>query len=450
MVTPLFFGLIGLLGGVYIWIGNRASKNLETSDDYFLMGRKLSFFSLALTLLATQLGGGSLLGAAQEAYQNGWLVLFYPLGACVGLLILGSGYGGKLRQLNISTVAEIFEKVYQSSFLRRAASSLSIISQFFVLVAQALAAKLFFTAVGIQDPLIFIGFWFVLVAYTIMGGFKAVVKTDILQALFIIGVLSIAFVMSTVSTPLATIEHTSFQLSSLSKIPWSTWFFMPLLFMLIEQDVGQRCFAAKNKRTIRFSAFIAGITLLFGSLIAIYFGIAAQSLGIQNADSGSILIESVQRLTSPFISTTFMVAIFTAIISTADSLLCSVSSNLSCDFFTSPKLSQAKKIKFSRLITLIIGIISLGLSFILDNIVSVLMLSYELSVSALFVPVIAALYLKNPNRLSAYLSIIFGLVGFVTFQFTDLFIPKELLTLAVSAGGYTIGQKIKQKTSESI
>ena len=448
MVIPLFFGLIGLLGGICIWIGKRASKKLETQEDYFLSGRNLSFFSLFLTLLATQLGGGALLGAAQEAYTSGWLVLFYPLGACVGLFILGSGYGGKLRRLNVSTVAEIFEKVYQTQVLRRVASSLSMISQFFVLVAQAIAAKLFFTTLGLQEPLVFIGLWAALIAYTVMGGFKAVVKTDVIQAVFIIGILVIAFITALISIPSEFINYTSFQFSALSKIPWCTWFFMPLLFILTGQDVGQRCFAAKNIPAITFSALAAGITLLFGSLIAIYFGIAAQNIDIQNTGSGSVLVQSVQNLTNPFISTSFMVAIFIAIVSTADSLLCSISLNLSCDFFATRSLSENKKIKISRLLTLIIGIGSLGMSYVLDNIISILMLSYELSVSALFIPLVAAIFLKRPNRLSAYLSVIFGLVGFGVFQMIDLFIPRVLLALFLSAGGYALGQKIKQKITE--
>ncbi|NGX35447.1 MAG: Sodium/glucose cotransporter, partial [Candidatus Anoxychlamydiales bacterium] len=193
MNIPFFLVMIALLGSIYIWIGKRSSKDVETNDDYFLMGRKLNFFQLSLTLLATQVGGGSLLGAAQEAYQKGWIVLFYPLGACLGLFALGMGFGGKLRKLNISTIAEIFEKIYKSRHQRFLASGLSIVALFFILVAQGIAAQKFFIGMNLQSPIIFILFWAILIAYTVMGGLKAVVNTDILQALFILITLGFAF-----------------------------------------------------------------------------------------------------------------------------------------------------------------------------------------------------------------------------------------------------------------
>ncbi len=443
MNIPLFFILVGLLGSIYIWIGKCASRDLQTSEDYFLMGRKLTFFPLSLTLLATQLGGGFLLGAAQEAYQKGWLVLFYPLGACLGLFVLGMGFGGKLRKLNISTVAEIFEKIYRSRRLRYIASGLSIISQFFILVAQGIAARLFFGAMGVEEPMIFIIFWSVLVAYTVVGGLKAVVNTDILQALFIMATLCLAFFSIDSSAISTTIDIPIIESVGMSEIPWSTWLFMPLLFMLIEQDMGQRCFAAKNPRVISTSAMAAGIVLLFSSVVAIYFGVLARDLGIQVTGNTSILIESVKALTNPIVATLFMVAIFMAVISTADSLLCSISSNLSCDFLISQRISEIRRVRISQILTLITGLSSLGIAYLFDNVVIMLMISYELSVCILFVPITAAILSKRPSRFGAYLSMAFGATGFILFRFVDFSVPREMMTISLSLIGYILGQRVK-------
>src|SRR3990172_3905524 len=141
MIPLLFFSLLGGLGLVYIFVGKRAAKKMETSDSYFLGGRALGFFSLALTFYATQFGGGSLMGAAEEAYSRGWIVLLYPAGACLGFLILALGFGAKLRSLGLSTVAELFERVYGSQALRKAASLISITTMFFILVGQGVAAR---------------------------------------------------------------------------------------------------------------------------------------------------------------------------------------------------------------------------------------------------------------------------------------------------------------------
>jgi solute:Na+ symporter, SSS family len=441
MNVPLFFGLVGLLGCLYLWIGRMASKDLQSSEDYFLMGRNLTYFPLSFTLLATQLGGGTLLGAAQEAYEKGWVVLIYPLGTCLGLCILGCGFGGKLRSLNITTVAEIFEKIYGSRNQRSIASGLSIAALFFILVAQGMAARMFFAAMGVEGPVIFIIFWCVLVAYTVMGGLQAVVNTDILQALFIIATLCFAYF----SMDLTNLSPGNFSVTEgvgVGEVPWTTWFFMPLLFMLIEQDMGQRCFAAKSSRVISFSAITAGLILLCCSTIAIYFGVLAREVGITVEGNSSILIESVTVLTNPVVTTFFMAAIFMAVISTADSLLCSISSNLSCDFVNSGNRTDKQKMKLSKCLTLLVGVSALGFVYLFDSVVGMLMLSYELSVCILFVPIMGAIISNTPSRLGAWLSMLFGAIGFLTFRYVDFVLPREILTISLSFAGYLIGLKL--------
>ena len=135
---------------LYIWIGKRAAGKSRTQDDYFLMGRSLTFLPLCLTLLATQLGGGILLGAAGEAYDKGWSAIFYPCGASLGLLALGFGFGTKLRQLNINTIPEIFLVIYKSDAQRLIAAIISIISLQIIFISQGIAAKKFLLVCGIQ------------------------------------------------------------------------------------------------------------------------------------------------------------------------------------------------------------------------------------------------------------------------------------------------------------
>lgn len=435
----LFWFIIGLMGLAYLWIGKTASESLEDNEDYYLMHRRLTFFPLCLTLLATQLGGGTLVGAAQEAYLKGWLVLFYPAGVCLGLFTLSMGFGAKLRSLNISTMAEIFEKIYKSRTQRYLASALSIISLFFILVGQAIAARKFFVALGVIDSWAFFLFWTVLVTYTVMGGFKAVVNTDVLQISFVLIVLMLTyFSIDTPSIPSPSSEPLPLD----NAVPWTTWLFMPFLFMLIEQDMGQRCFAAKSPRTVSFAAFAAGVLLILASVVAVYLGVEARRLGIEVSASSSILIEAVKVLTNPTVATFFMAAVLMTVISTADSLLCSISSNLSCDFLPSTGMQQA------RWITLITGLSALGIAIFFDNVVSMLMLSYELSVCVLFVPIAAAILSKTPSRLGAYSALFIGSLGFVAFRIVEPPLPREILTIGLATVGYFLGKALSA-TSEA-
>jgi SSS family solute:Na+ symporter len=220
---------------------------------------------------------------------------------------------------------------------------------------------------------------------------------------------------------------------------------MPFLFMLIEQDMGQRCFAALNSRVVSFASICAGVTLFLTSSIAIYFGILASKCGLSVAIGESVLIEMVKMATNPTITAFFMVAIFVAVISTADSLLCSISSNLYCDFLTTSKSSSEKQISISRWLTLATGLLSFALTFLFDSVLAVLMLSYELSVSVLFVPVILAVLTKNPSRLGASVAMGSGALCFAVLFFFDPIVPREVLTQVVAFGGYFAAERFEQR-----
>ena len=443
MNIKLFFGILFCLGAVSLWLGRRASGQ-KTNEEYFLMGRKLGLFALCTTLLATQIGGGSLMGAAEEAFSQGWSVLFYPLGMVIGFLVLGLGYGAKLRSLNLSTVPEIFQTIYRSPTLRQVAAALSIISLFFILIGQAIAAKKFFFSLGFDGNLLFIAFWLVLVLYTVLGGLKAVVSTDILQTIFILTSFAIAiFASFKAPTPLAEASTT---FTSTGTTPWLTWLLMPLLFSLIEQDLGQRCFAARTPRTVTIAALVAGAILLVVSLVPIYFGRQAAALGIEIPAGSSVLITAVRALTNPTVATFVVVAILMAVVSTADSILCSISSNIACDF---PKLK--KSVFASQAITFLVGTSTLLISFMFDNVVAMLMFSYELAVSVLFVPVTMAIWRKAPRTRSAIVAMVLGSGCFIVFKlFWTPPLPKEVLTLACAFGGFAVSELTPQLQKENI
>ena len=67
-----------------------------------------------------------------------------------------------------------------------------------------------------------------------------------------------------------------------------------------------------------------------------------------------------------------------------------------------------------------------------------LMLSYELSVSVLFVPVLMAMVQSTPSRQGAMGAMIAGAVGFVLFRIWTLPLPKEVSTLLLAFVGYLI------------
>lgn len=437
-----FLLLAALLVGSWI-AGKRSDKN-EGKEDYFLAKRSVKLFPLFMTFLATQVGGGLVLGSAEEAYRYGWIVFLYPLGASLGLIVLGLGIGRKLSEFKVSTTAQILEVVYGSALLKKIGSILSIVSLFMILVAQIIASSKFLISLGVDSHLIFYATWAVVILYTVRG-LKAVIASDVVQA----GFFSIVFLLTLVV--ICFVNHSSFSklidLTSASSTfaiassKWCGWLLMPLLFMVIEQDMGQRCFAAGSGKIVSRATLFSGFVTLLVCTVPISIGMLGRSLGIVIPEGASVLMVVISKITNPIIAAAIGAAVLAAIVSTAASLINAISSNLSEDFKW--KLFEKKQgLFFVKAITAFISIAALFFSSYFTNIVDLLIQSYELSVGALFVPTLAALFKKRGEFLSALLSILFGVFGFILMRWVSIGIPREVAPVLLSALGFALGEMI--------
>ncbi len=449
MNISIFVSMLFCLQFFYWLVGRRASKNLKGKEDYFLAGKSVRLFPLMMTFLATQVGGGVILGAADEAYQFGWPVLLYPMGAALGLILLGSGIGRKLAGFQVSTVAQIFEVAYGSVRLRKIVSALSVISLFMILVAQIIASNKFLVSLGFSNVPMFILFWSIVIIYTAQGGLRAVISTDMVQAAFFSSIFLLCFGFVLFFEPtisLMQIPHLESFTNVSSKL--CGWLLMPLLFMVIEQDMGQRCFAGASPRIVSRASFLAGICTMIICVVPVFFGSLANVTGLEVSQGSSVLMAMIAKTTNPWITALVGCAVLAAIISTATSLINAISSNLSSDFKLS-FLQNVDSIKVVKGITCIISIGSIFFAFYFDNIVDLLVQSYELSVSCLFVPVIMALFKRKGNFISACTAIILGAIGFVLFRIYPIDFPKEILSLLLSMLGYGVGEVVSKYRLEA-
>ncbi len=435
MNITIFVILLFALQLFYWFVGQRASKNVSGKDDYFLAGKSVKLFPLMMTFLATQVGGGVVLGAADSAYEFGWPVILYPLGAALGLILLGAGVGRKLAGFQVTTVAQIFEVVYRSTMLRKLASFLSIISLFMILVAQIIASSKFLGSLGVNNTPLFIAFWAIVIIYTAQGGLKAVISTDMVQAAFFTSVflLCFGFVLytdsSTSAIPLPQLENFANVSTKLCG-----WLLMPLLFMVIEQDMGQRCFAGASPKVVSRASLLAGIVTMIVCVVPVFFGCLAKSNNLEVPPGSSVLMTAIAATTNPWISSLVGCAVIAAIISTATSLISAISSNISADF------KRIDSIRVVQGITCVISIAAIFFAFYFDNIVDLLIQTYDLSVSCLFIPIFIALFKRQGNFKAAFLSIFFGAMGFLVFRIYPIGIPREIASILLSLMGFGIGE----------
>lgn len=451
MDQTLFILVFTTLSIMYLIIGLYASRSIKTTTDYFLAGRNLGVGSVTFTLIATQLGGGIILGTSSKAYVLGIYGILYTLGICIGFLILGLGFAAKLRDANINTTAEVFEKKYDSHTLKKIASLLSIITMSGILVAQVVASRELLHGLDVYNQLVFIGFWAFLILYTMIGGLYAVVLTDTVQVVLIIIVFGGLWISALWQEPTSFfslhhlhtmqnlfIDHTFTIKEILPTV------LMPALFSLIEQDLAQRFFSSRNSSVAAISAICASLFLTIFGFIPIYFGIKARVLGLSVIGDASPLLVTLENTVSELGFILAICSIIAAITSTADSLLCAISSHIIQDF--NIPFAQYDKLSISKYVTFCVGIIAFTISYIISTqTIDILIGSYEISICCLFVPFVASFYLKKVYKIVALTSMISGVLGIFIFKFLYPAIPHALGALALSAVGYTVAHCYKTR-----
>lgn len=183
---------------------------------------------------------------------------------------------------------------------------------------------------------------------------------------------------------------------------------------------------------------MAGVSTILVCIAPVYFGCLAKINGYEVLPGSSVLMTTIAQTTAPWMAAVVGCAVLAAIISTATSLINAISSNLSTDFDFS-FLRKMERIKVAQGMTCLISVGAIFFAFFFDNIVDVLIQSYELTLSCLFIPIAFALYKKQGNALSAYAAICFGAMGFIGFRIFPIEFPKEIASILLSLTGYGLG-----------
>jgi SSS family solute:Na+ symporter len=399
MQTDLFIGITIVLFATYLLIGYLTSHKNISSVDYLLAGKSLGIPAVTATLLAAQVGGGMFLGTAQNPFHG----LLYILGVALGLLILGLGLAERIRTFDVGSVGEIFEKTYQSVRLHHLTGFLSTISLLGILIGQILAAKsVLLTFANIQSEVFLLCFWLGIVVYTMIGGLHTVIITDFFRIIFIIFIFSSISIYSLITSPIPFFSQSNISeiatIFSKTDLDWMKALriiLIPAFFCLVEHDIAQKFFSARTQKIASISALWASILLVLFSFVPFYFGIQGKLLFHAHLAQGvSPLLPVLTALTNTFFFTIALCGLLAAITSTSDSLLCALSGLLTKPCST--LFSVQPTVFLSRIIILCAGLITLAASYLFsEEIIDILVDSYEISLCAIFVPFIATLFLKD-------------------------------------------------------
>jgi len=152
-------------------------------------------------------------------------------------------------------------------------------------------------------------------------------------------------------------------------------------------------------------------------------------------------------LTNDFILAIIGCCLIAAITSTADSLLCAISSNVVQDFGID--LRGRKQLLFSQVVTCLAGLGGMGIAYFSQDILGVLSQSYGLLISCLFVPVLFCFTSWKLRKYAGGLSVVGGALAFILCKLAMLQgydispMMQVIIPLLVSGLGFSIGCFVK-------
>jgi SSS family solute:Na+ symporter len=410
-------------------------KKNENSDDYYVGGRSMGSMHIGLSVVATDVGGGFSIGLGGLGYLMGisgsWMLFTGLIGAWLASVFLIPKVFDLSREQKWYTFPQLFQFFYNNkvALLAGIISAIGYIgftsSQ---LLAGAKLASATFLDLNMEVALLIMGV--IAVGYTVIGGLKAVIYTDTVQWIILMGGLvfiGIPMGYYAIGGIDAIRETVKPELLSLTNFEWSTmfnWMITIIPIWFVGMTLYQRIYACKDEKTAKRAWYIAGlfeypIMAFMGVLLGLFSKVAADQgmfeyagyMNPEELDPEMGLPLMLRTILPVGLMGLMLSAYFSAIMSTADSCLMAASGNVVTDILrrvTNNNEDDKKILKLSQYITLLIGVLALILASFMQNVLDLMLLSYAFMVSGLFVPVIGALYWKKSTSIAAFWAMLLG------------------------------------------
>ena len=345
---------------------SRSDGSPNDVDNYFLAGRALPWYLIGLSLYASNMSGSSFVGLMGAAYGHGLTVFHYEWTAALVLLVFAAIILPVFLRNRIVTVTEYLELRFDRR-ARLVYSGFTLLTLLLVDTAGALYAG----AVVLQAAVPGVDLWIACLLlslfaglYTIVGGLRAVVITDALQAIvLIIGAAVVAyFALDAVGGWTALMEKSSARHTTLlqpandSFLPWPGILGVMILgfyYWTFNQYFVQRALAARSLDDGRRGALFGGLLKLPNLFLMIIPGMAAAVLYPNLASPDKAFPTLAFELLPAGFRGVVLAAMLAAIMSSLDSALNAAASLVTVDFVKPrwPSLGERGLIRVGRAVT---------------------------------------------------------------------------------------------------
>lgn len=390
--------LIGMLA-----VGAYAARGMRRLSDFFVAGRKVRTPALTATLCATIIGGSATVGMAGLGFKMGLTGAWWLLVGAIGLMILAVTFGGRVRRSAAYTLPELVGKLYDGR-TRLAASVLITIAWLGVIAGQILAVgAILSTFFGWSMVTSAVASTSIFLAYTALGGQRAVVRTDVIQfAMIVVGVclLTAPIALARVGG-LAGLEaglpsgHFAFPTGpEMSAVGVVSLFLLVGMTYVVGPDIYSRLFAAKDERTARRSAVTTALFLVPLALSIVLIGMCARTLLPQISPDQSIPMV-IREVLPIWLGGIAIAAFLAALMSSADTLLMTTSTIAAWDIYKqhiNPTATNKEVLRASRWMMIAIALLALLIALCVEEVISALVIAYTVFSGGLIIPIVAGFY----------------------------------------------------------
>ena len=438
---------------IVISLGYISSKR-ATSEGFLIADRKLGTLSNASTIIASKTGAAILITFVAFVYLYGISAMWMFIGASFGYLLFIS-FAVRLRMLS----SNFSFYTLSDYFFHRHGATVGYLSGVIILVVTLLlflmqmmgGAKILVNLTGLSYATCLSIVALTILVYTILGGFKAVVITDMIQLLGIITFTGIIgfFLIKGADVPFTRCFSTTNTTLPLKKTV--SFFIIGIILPFCSAELWQRIYAAENIRTARRSLIIAAFLypLIGGLLLIIGLMISRKLPGI---DPDMVLVEGVIHLLPAGLVGLGLVVLLAAIMSSADSYLFVNISIILQDFYVRFKPTEKKQlVLLFRYVLIGLVIVIFVLSFLLRSLVALTFITLAFgSVIALssiaswriqkikngtlitgmvtgFLSALLLIYVGPITELLVLKSAAFTIAGFGVGSLISLFVRKQLI-----------------------
>lgn len=441
VVLALYFVVIFAIG----WYFSRRERN---TADYFLASRDVAWWAIGASLFSSNIGSEHFIGLAGTGASSGMAVGHFEWLAALIVLLLGWVFVPFYLRSNVFTMPEFLERRYNGA-CRTYLATVSLIAYIFTKIAVAL-----FAGAIVLKAVLGWGMWQSTLAltvatgiYTIAGGLAAVIYTEVLQTVILVGgALALTFIglnqvggWSGLQASVPTEFFHMMKPAADKEFPWTGIFFgAPILgiwYWCTDQVIVQRTLSAKNIEQARGGTVLAGFLKILPVFILVVPGMVARVLYPQEmaADSNAAFPILVSRLMPPGLQGVMIAAMLAALMSSLSAVFNSSSTIFTMDFYKKlrPDASEKHLVNVGRLATVVMVCLALLWIPLMGRISSQLWI-YLQSVSAYISPPIAAVFLfgigwRRVNAQGALASLLTGFVlGAVRFTLEVVYAGQPL------------------------